>query len=147
MYGSDEWPAESGPTVEAAGSSSHSTPEKPTVTTSGEKNADGQTVYKGKFEPRKWFDGPGTELVDTLNSKGYETSMLKMAVAKADDKLVSNSKNKVDDAVPADCRIKFVDTFGTHASVALFSCVREVASIGHIRVLVEKGFPKAYPVR
>ena len=133
----------------SSSSGAESTPEKAaaSVATTGTTNASGQTVLGGEFKMKKWFDGKQLELLDTINRKGYAVSVLKIGLAKPDEKLAKNSKNQVPDAVAQTFRVKGIDTFGTFASVQHMSNIREVASIGHITALVEAGLPKAYPVR
>ena len=120
----------------------------PSVVSTGDKTTDGQNVLQGTFKLKKWYDGPGLTLFDTVNTKGYPVSLLGIPVTDKDDKKgVRTQENKCEDRVPQNMRVKGVDTFGTYASIKHMANVREVGSIGHIRMLSEKGFPIAYPVQ
>lgn len=152
MYGDDEFRIDDLPfTPERASASSASastTPDAAKLTDTGKKTADGQVILEGKFQPKQWFEGPGTRLSDGINNKGYPRSLISLGIGRQDQKLVKTSKNMVADAVSPAYYMKGVDTYGTFASMTEMAYVREIGSIGHCRVLTEGGgLLKAYPVR
>ena len=136
--GSPDRTAQAGSSIQSPSSS---------VVCSEQTTPGGQKIMQGSFQLQKWYDGPGLKAIDTNNQKGYPVTLVAVPVDSKDKDGVKTSKNQCADRVPEEYRVKGVDTFGTYASVKHNANVREVGSIGQIRMLSEKAFPYAYPVQ